>query len=123
MTCQYSMRLETSCTSKVTQYFRRAPMWYSAMVVVSCLTYPAVIGICPEAWDLIIFLIILATNVISSHKIIYYGKRNYLPSPQRDIIDNLLNKLIHEKAFFKKRVRTSKGLRCLYHYSSFGPVE
>lgn len=39
-------------------------------MVISLLT-PAAISLCPQAWDLIILVIILATNVISSHKIVH----------------------------------------------------
>lgn len=45
------------------------PVQYMAMVI-SLLT-PAAISLCPQACDLIIFVIILATNVISSHKIVH----------------------------------------------------
>lgn len=45
------------------------PVQYMAMVI-SLLT-PAAISLCPQAWDLIILVIILATNVISSHKIVH----------------------------------------------------
>lgn len=45
------------------------PVQYMAMVI-SLLT-PAAISLCPQACDLIILVIILATNVISSHKIVH----------------------------------------------------